>query len=72
MKAIQWVVNNEAEAIKEFERQTQLHVQETRIWLDECEVLGASPDGLVGDDAVLESKCPYTQRNMTIAESVSI
>ena len=70
VKAIQWGVNNGAGAIKEFESQTQLHVQETRIWLDECELLGASPDGLVEDDSVLESKCPYTQRNMTIAKAV--
>lgn len=29
--------------------------------------LGASPDGLIGDDAVLEIKCPYNQRYMTIS-----
>lgn len=30
--------------------------------------LGASPDGLIGDDTVLEVKCPYNQRNMTISD----
>ena len=68
--AIQWGVNNEAEGLKEFERQTKLSVQETGIWLDESWLLGASPDGLVGDDAVVGSSCRYTQRNMTIAEAI--
>lgn len=33
--------------------------------------LGASPDGLVGASGLLEVKCPYSQRNATIAEAVS-
>jgi len=45
-------------------------VEETGIWLDESGILGASPDGLVEANAVLESKCPYTQRNMTIEEAI--
>jgi hypothetical protein len=36
--------------------------------LDESGILGATPDGLVGNDSLLEVKCPYTQRNLTIAE----
>ena len=71
VKAIQWGVNNEAEAIKEFEKQTGLKVKETGIWLDESGILGASPDGLVEANAVLESKCPYTQRNMPIEEAIN-
>ena len=71
VKAIQLGVNNEAEAIKEFEKQTGLKVKETGIWLDESGILGASPDGLVEANAVLESKCPYTQRNMTIEEAIN-
>ena len=39
VKAIQWGVNNEAEAIKEFQRQTGLIVKERGIWLDELGVL---------------------------------
>lgn len=50
-------------------RQTKLHVQETGIWLDDCGLLGASLDGLVGDD-LLGAKFPYTQRNMLIAEAI--
>ena len=71
VKAIQWGVNNEAEAIKEFEKKTGLKVEETGIWLGDSGILGASPDGLVEANAVLESKCPYTQRNMTIKEAIN-
>ena len=28
-------------------------------------------DGLVDEDSVLEAKCPYTERNMTIEEAVN-
>ena len=34
-------------------------------------MLGASPDGLVGRNALLEVKCPFTQRDCTIEEAVS-
>ena len=46
-------------------------VQETGIWLDLCGILGASPDGIVDEESVLEAKCPYTERNMTIEEAVN-
>lgn len=70
VKAIAWGVNNEPEAIKSFEVQTNLKVEETGVWLHESGVLGASPDGLVGSDHVLEGKCPFTQRNMTLEEAL--
>ena len=63
VEAVAWGVTNEAEAIKEFTKQTKLQVVQTGLWLDESGILGASPDGLVGDCYVLEAKCPYTQRN---------
>ena len=57
-------------AIKAFTALTGLVPVQTGVWLHEPGVLGASPDGLVGDDAVLECKCPYTHRNETITEAV--
>ena len=64
-------VNNEAEAVKAFTKLTGKTVQETGIWLDLSGILGASPDGIVDDESVLEAKCPYTERNMTIEEAVN-
>ena len=42
----------------------------TGIWFHSSGILGASPDGLVDDETALESKCPYTERNLTIEEAV--
>ena len=71
VKAVQWGVNNEAEAVKSFPNLTGKTVQETRIWLDLSGILGASPDEIVDEESVLEAKCPYTERNMTIEEAVN-
>ena len=64
-------VNNEAEAVKAFTKLTGKTVQETGIWLDLSGILGASPDGIVDDESVLEAKCPNTERNITIEEAVN-
>ena len=64
-------VNNEAEAVKAFINLTGKTVQETGLWLDGSGILGASPDGIVDEDSVLEAKCPYTERNMTIEDAVN-
>ena len=70
VKAVVWGVNNENEAVKSFTLQTGLPVEPTGIWLDESGILGASPDGFVGNNYVLEIKCPYTAHSCTIQEAV--
>lgn len=40
-------------------------VVESGLWLHDSGVLGASPDGLVGEDAIIEVKCPYSIRKAT-------
>ena len=70
VKAIQWGVDNEEEAIRAFTLKTAKSVKETGIWFDSSGILGASPDGIVDDKTVLEMKCPYTERNNTIEEAV--
>ncbi|XP_078377984.1 uncharacterized protein LOC144661153 [Oculina patagonica] len=70
VKAVAWGITNEAEAIKAFTSATGLKVNETGVWLDGTGVLGASPDGLVGEDHVFEAKCSYTFRNESIEEAL--
>ena len=70
VSAIAWGVHNVEMAIKTFTAPTGPVPVQTGVWLHESGVLGASLDGLVGGDAVLECKCPYTHRNETIAEAV--
>ena len=70
VKAVQWGVNNEEEAIKAFTLKTGKTVKETGIWFHSSGILGASPDGIVDHETALEAKCPYSERNLTIDEAV--
>ena len=40
------------------------------MWWKQVCGYSASPDGLVGEDSVLEAKCPYTHRDLTIEEAI--
>ncbi|KAI4454270.1 hypothetical protein MML48_10g00001240 [Holotrichia oblita] len=66
--AVQWGVSNENLAREKFKEIAKLPVYETGLWLHECGYLGGSPDGLIGDNALLEIKCPYSMRNVKIEE----
>lgn len=60
-KAMAWGVEKEKEAIEAYEYLTENKVMPC--YFIECPDIqdcGASPDGLVGDDGVLEIKCPAT------------
>lgn len=67
--SVQWGIVNEREAIRAFTAATDMPVQESGLWLSPSGLLGASPDGLVGSSAVLEAKCPYDARYITIREA---
>lgn len=60
---IDWGVANEETAIAQFELETGLTVTKTGFHAHPNGWLGASPDGLIGDGAVLENKCPFGIRN---------
>jgi len=51
-------IEMEPEARKAFEFITDLQVTECGLVLRDDELVGASPDGLIGDDAILELKAP--------------
>ena len=69
VQAISWGIANEAEAVKAFETATAMNVKETGLWLHLSGILGVSPDGLVGEDALLEAKCPFKEGNLTFEEA---
>ena len=69
VRAIAWGVDNEEMAVKAFTKATGLPVTNTGLWLHESGVLGASPDGLIGTDSVLEAKCPFKHKESTIADA---
>lgn len=71
VKAIEWGIKHEQDGIDFFQKHSKLIVKSCGIWLSESGLLGASPDGLVGDDAVIEVKCPFSKRLNSIAEIAS-
>ena len=50
---------------KTFKSPMKKPVQNSGLWLTTSGILGASPDGLI------EIKCPFNQRNMTVEEAVN-
>lgn len=66
IKQIQYGRNNEKYAVDKFEMQFNLKVNQTGLHLHPCGYLGASPDGLVGDNCIIEVKCPYKYRNQPL------
>lgn len=63
-RATEWGSFNEDGAQAEYTMETGRAVQETGFHVHEgLDWLGASPDGLVGDDGVVEIKCPFGQRD---------
>lgn len=70
VKAIEWGINNEANAIRKFTEATGLEVIPCGIFLHTSGIIGASPDGLVNEDAIIEVKCPFRLRNATAEEVI--
>lgn len=60
--ATQWGEFHEPGAIHDFTLETGLAVKPCGFF-PHAEWLGASPDGLVGDDALIEVKCPFSLRD---------
>lgn len=56
--------------MKEFEEVMKITVSPTGLWLHSSGILGASPDGLIGEDSIIEIKCPFKYRTKTISEII--
>lgn len=62
---------NESAAISAFEEHTKTKVDPCGLFVDrEHDFLAASPDGMVGEEAILEVKCPKSAENLTIGEAI--
>lgn len=62
IRSVQWGQIHEEVAVKQFEES---------LWLDECGFLGASPDGLVNNESIVEIKCPYKYKDKEIVEELA-
>lgn len=56
--------------MKKLEEREQIEVRDCGLFVSqENPMLAASPDGLLGEDTVVEIKCPYTERRHNISTS---
>jgi hypothetical protein len=58
--ATKWGVDNEANAIAAYAAKANCTVDSTPFQFFDHKHYGGTPDGLVGDDGVVEVKCPYS------------
>ncbi|KAG5869223.1 hypothetical protein JTB14_035659 [Gonioctena quinquepunctata] len=70
IKSVQWGREHEAEGIAAVEKALGVKVVRTGLWLHPCGFLGASPDGLIGEDAIVGVKCPFKYRAMSMMEEI--
>lgn len=70
--AMQWGIDNEPLARLEYELATGNEVEETGFWLHDTLDAGASPDGFVNHDGILEIKCPNTATHIDTLESKKV
>lgn len=63
--AMQWGIDNQAAAISEYEAETgELVGPEVFVLHPSIDWFGATPDGLVGKDGLIEVKCPTTPKHL--------
>jgi len=64
--AMQWGIDQEPFAIEALEEAELLDVHSQQVWQQhpEFENVGVTPDGLIGEDSVLEVKCPNTDNHI--------
>lgn len=60
-EATRWGEKYETEAIRLFELEEDLDITPTGFWIMDSypDDIGGSPDGLIGEDSIVEVKCPY-------------
>lgn len=70
-QSMEWGLDQEAEAINLYEKRSGNTV-ESCMFIPYGEHAGGTPDGLVGDDGIIEVKCPFNPKNhvQTLIENV--
>nr|XP_042908919.1 uncharacterized protein LOC122271496 [Parasteatoda tepidariorum] len=70
-KSMQYGRFNEKHAIEHIEKHLDIRVQPCSLFVDEEDFyLGATPDGLIDNDGILEVKCPSSCKDMTPEEAI--
>jgi putative phage-type endonuclease len=63
--AMQWGIDNEDTARLMYSLAVGEEAEETGFWVHDTIMAGASPDGFVGNEGVLEIKCPNTATHIS-------
>ena len=67
---MQWGIDNEQNAVTWYEFETNNTVKHVGFVVsDRCDKFGASPDGLIGDNGLIEVKCPSSKVHLDHLES---
>jgi predicted phage-related endonuclease len=69
---MQWGTDNEPLARLAYSLETGNDVEETGLWLHEIIPAGASPDGFVNDDGLVEIKCPNSATHIETLQNKKI
>ncbi|KOB78717.1 hypothetical protein OBRU01_01900 [Operophtera brumata] len=71
VKSIKHGKDNEKKALDQLARQENVQITPCGLFIDEeIQYLGATPDGLIADDTIVEIKCPITAFNKSVREAV--
>jgi len=68
-KPVQWGIVHEATALEKYAAERKTSVAPSGIWLHGQGMCGASPDGIVDDNTIVEVKCPFSLRKGDAVDS---
>lgn len=72
VKAMKYGMDYEDIARKSFESTLIIEIKRCGLFIDsDIPFIGASPDGLINDDGIVEIKCPYAARLLTPEDAIA-
>lgn len=72
VESVQYGIKCEDVARKSIEKALNINIKCCGLFIDsEIPFLGASPDGLIGDDGIVEIKCPFAARLLTPEDAIA-
>lgn len=70
-KALEYGREHEYQAKRDLELTLEVEINDCGLFIDSIDVfLGATPDGLIGEDTLVEIKCPYSAENLDPDEAI--
>ena len=70
-QAIQWGITHEIRGISWYSALLSQEISASGLYLDESGMLGASPDGSLNENELVEVKCPFSAKDCSLSELIS-